>query len=310
MKKLLFKRLLLFPLTLFFILCANFFLIHHNQKSSTSLHSKSALIAHDFSERHLLSHTLSFKSYLKKAIRFDFGHPLGQKDIRVSAEVYKHFKVSLPLLVLPLLLSFTLSQIMGLLLASQERSFMGFVISSLFMILYAAPVYLIVPLLLNGIGLSLNLPKYGLDFFQFKALLLPVFAMTYGSFALYARLSKNLFAHLREQPHILFAKAKGLSSRRIMFVHLLQEGMVTMLPLFLSSIGGLLSSLVIVENLFEIKGFGYLFYQALLLKDTPTLLVSILFASSLSIGGYLLADIVLYLLDPRVRHHAKVLSYS
>lgn len=250
--------------------------------------------------------------YFKHLIRFDFGTLREDISQSVPKVVFAHFKTSLLLLVGPLLLTFVLSQLLGMLMALRFQKKTDFILTFACMVLYALPLYVVIPLLIEKVGIPYGFPIHGglstegLSFFQksnqtLKMLFLPYLALTYGALALYSRFNKTLFLHLFNQPHLKVAKAKGLGECRLLFVHTLRQAFITLVPLFLGAIGTFLSGLILVENLFEIRGFGFLFYQAMIQKDYHVLLFSTLFASFLSISGYFLADLFINTFDPRIR---------
>ncbi len=259
--------------------------------------------------------------YFKHLIRFDFGTLREDLTQSVPKVVFAHFKTSLLLLIGPLLLTFVLSQLLGMLMALHFQKKTDFILTLLCMVLYALPLYVVIPLLIEKVGIPFGFPIHGglstdgLTFLQksnqtLKMLFLPYLALTYGALALYSRFNKTLFLYLFNQTHLKVAKAKGLSHFRLLFVHTLRQAFITLVPLFLGAIGSFLSGLILVENLFEIRGFGFLFYQAMIQKDYHVLLFSTLFASFLSISGYFLADLFINKFDPRIRFNDPAYSLS
>lgn len=245
-----------------------------------------------------------FYTYFKKVLSFDFGQAKGEFNQPVVKLVFSHLRVSLLLLIGPMLITFILSQLIGLWMALTSNRVLSFFMTFVCMILYALPLYLAIPLFIEKLAIPYHLPIYGQVAREgrglFKALFLPYLALIYGSLALYTRFNKTLFLTLFKKPHIKVAKGMGLSTYRLLFVHTLRQSIMTLVPLFLGGIGTFLGGVILVETLFEIRGFGFLFYQAILQRDHHVLLFATLVASLLSILGHLLADLFIIKFDPRI----------
>jgi peptide/nickel transport system permease protein len=104
------------------------------------------------------------------------------------------------------------------------------------------------------------------------------------------------------QAYVTVASAKGAAPMRIALRHVLRNALrplITMVGLFLPWIfaGGL-----VVEEVFNFPGLGYLLWQSALQHDYPVLMVIVLMIGTFTIIGNLLADVLNGLLDTRVRY--------
>lgn len=249
-----------------------------------------------------------FYCYLKKIVHLDFGHLRYQSDQQVASYALKHLGFSCLILVPIMLLTFVTAQLLGLLMALKEGSILDKILTAFFTALYAIPVYIMSPLLIEKIGLPFHLPLGGVQKhisigLFLSQLILPYLAISYGALAIYTRMSRSLFINLMSQDHLLVAKAKGLSFYRIIFVHTLRQSLVTSVPLFLGSFHFFISTQMIIENLFEINGFGRMFYQAILNQDYPLLIFSVLLLSALTQLTQFAADYMHYQFEPRIKYN-------
>lgn len=251
----------------------------------------------------LFCETRLFK-YFKKVLYLDFGTMRYDASKKVAPIVLKKLCFSLLLLIAPIIMTFIFSQLFGLLLALKEDTFLGVILSVFFAALYGIPIYIMAPLLIEKVGIYFGLPIHGMPFFNLSYIILPTFSLLYGALAVYTRINKALFIKLLSQEYLFVAKAKGLTKIRILFVHSFREALLTMGPLILGSFGFFISSLIVVENLFEIDGFGGFFYKAILTHDYNVIIFSTLLISLTSMTFYLFADMVLYKLDPRISRNA------
>ncbi len=241
--------------------------------------------------------------YVRKLVSLDFGTLRYQSDQKVCHSVIKRLKTSGKLLVVSLILTWAFSHLLGLIMALKMQKWSGRFLTIFCSLLYATPLYIMIPFLIEKLGIGYQLPFYNLKMERLSEWILPMIALTYGGIAIYSKLSAALFTQLFCQEHLLVAKAKGLQMARLIWVHTLRQAIITTTPLLLGSISFFMGSLVVVETLFEIDGFGSFFYQAILQKDTNVLIFSTLILSLLSLGGYFLADLFLYQFDPRIRRH-------
>ncbi len=239
--------------------------------------------------------------YFNQVAHLNFGTLKSDQNQKVVPFAFQRLKSSLLFLIFPILFTFIGAQIMGILLALKEDKLLGTLLSFFFAILYAIPIYVMIPLLIEKVGLPLNIPIHGTHFYSLAHYLLPLIAVIYGAVAIYSRLEKTLFIQLFSRDYLLVGRANGLSTMRLVLVHSLREAALTTVPLLLSSLNFFMGTLVIVETLFEIDGFGRFFYQSILQHDTNATLFCILIISLLSMIGYLLSDLFLYRFDPRIR---------
>jgi peptide/nickel transport system permease protein len=123
-------------------------------------------------------------------------------------------------------------------------------------------------------------------------------------FALAGGTARFLRAGLIEvmgQDYIRAARAKGLSERRVVWVHGMRNAVVPLIQVFSLSLPGLLSGSVIIEVVFSWPGLGRLTLNAILTRDYPLILGATALSAVLVVLGNLLADILHALADPRVR---------
>ena len=97
------------------------------------------------------------------------------------------------------------------------------------------------------------------------------------------------------------ARAKGLRSRRILFRHVLRNGIIPVITQFGFDIGNLFSGAVIIENIFTWPGMGQLSINATISRDYPLILGTTLLFAVMVLIGNLIADILLAAADPRIR---------
>jgi peptide/nickel transport system permease protein len=100
---------------------------------------------------------------------------------------------------------------------------------------------------------------------------------------------------------VKMARAKGLSTPRIMFDYAARNAFLPNLTGFAMQLGYVLGGAIVVEYLFSYPGLGYLFYTATTDHDLPLMQGLFLFYTLAVLVCVLIADLVTAVLDPRTR---------
>jgi len=134
-----------------------------------------------------------------------------------------------------------------------------------------------------------------------KHLLLPAINLALFKMALVIRLARAGTGEVVHQDYIKFARAKGLSWPRIVFLHILKNIMIPIVTVLGIEIGSLIAFAVVTETVFAWPGIGRLLIQSILGLDRPVVVAYLLLVVFLFILINLVVDIVYSMLDPRVR---------
>ena len=136
---------------------------------------------------------------------------------------------------------------------------------------------------------------------QIPNLVLPVATLTLITVALFSRYMRSAALDNLAEDYLRTARAKGASSRRVLFRHLLPNALMPIITLVGLSLPGILSGALIIESLFNYPGMGLLFWNAAQTEDFPVMLGTSLVVGLGVVAGSLLADIFYGVADPRVR---------
>jgi peptide/nickel transport system permease protein len=136
---------------------------------------------------------------------------------------------------------------------------------------------------------------------DFHDMTLPVVTLTLLTVASFSRYMRSSAMDVLAQDYIKVARAKGLPERLVLLRHLLRNACLPMVTLIGLSIPALLAGNLITETLFNYRGLGLLFYDALGNVDYNVLLAYTLIGAVLTIIGNLVADVALTVADPRIR---------
>ena len=110
----------------------------------------------------------------------------------------------------------------------------------------------------------------------------------------------NLVGVLGED-YVAFARAKGLSERRVMFRYAARNAILPSFTAFAMALGFVISGSLLTEIVFSYPGIGFSLYQAVVSLDYPLMQAIFLFITLAVLVANFMVDIVYTLLDPRVR---------
>ena len=134
-----------------------------------------------------------------------------------------------------------------------------------------------------------------------RYLVLPVLCMCVGPLATYARYMRSSMLDVVNQDYILTAEAKGLSTGRIVWKHMLRNALLPCVTMICVSVAGIFSGSFIVESIFSLPGLGRYFISAINDRDYFVVLGLNVVLTGIYVCSILVSDILLMLLDPRIR---------
>jgi peptide/nickel transport system permease protein len=146
------------------------------------------------------------------------------------------------------------------------------------------------------------LPPDGAPFYErLYYLILPAIPLMFLELGYIARMARVGTVQVLSMPYVRTAVLKGVPRSRVVFGHVLRNAMVPTVTVIGSQVGWLLGGLVVVEKLFNYPGIGRLMVEAALAHDIPLLEASVLLVAVVYMLANLIADIVVALLNPRIR---------
>lgn len=146
-----------------------------------------------------------------------------------------------------------------------------------------------------------DLGWFGNFFDVLKHMILPVFVIATSAMASLTRIMRANMLEIMGQQYIITARAKGLEEKRVVYKHALRNAINPMITIFGFQFGAILGGSALVERVVAWPGLGKVMLEALLAQDLYLVVGSLLYGVVLLMLGNLLSDIVLAVVDPRVR---------
>ncbi|MDO5349929.1 MAG: ABC transporter permease [Lachnospiraceae bacterium] len=171
------------------------------------------------------------------------------------------------------------------------------------------PQFWIALLVMYIFALKLGLlPSYGFTWFSedlvmgIKQSILPLFCLALGGIATTTRQTRSSMLEVIRQDYVRTARSKGLSQKKIIFLHALKNALIPVITILGMRLGSMLAGSMFVESVFNIPGMGSLFVKAIQSRDIPVVQACVLVTALVSCVINLLTDILYAVVDPRVRY--------
>jgi peptide/nickel transport system permease protein len=132
-------------------------------------------------------------------------------------------------------------------------------------------------------------------------LVLPMIVLGTIGMAQYVRQMRSEMIETLSQDFIRTARAKGLSRWRVLTRHALGNAINPLITIFGFSLATLLAGALLTEYVFGWPGLGTLIFDALSSKDEPIVMASVVMLVLMLVAGNLIADVLLAIIDPRIR---------
>lgn len=132
-------------------------------------------------------------------------------------------------------------------------------------------------------------------------LILPSIVLALVHIAIWSRYMRSATLDAISQDYVKTARAKGLSERRVILKHVVGNALLPMITLAGIQLPSILTGALVTETVFTWPGMGRLFLDSLGYSDYPVVMGLLMFSAIIVILGNLIADIVVAIVDPRIR---------
>lgn len=246
-----------------------------------------------------------YVEFVGKAVRFEFGNSLLGARQPVSQIIGKALPMTMKIAFLAILLAAGVGILLGTIAGVWQNRAPDQAVLTLSTLGVTVPNFVLAPILVYIFALRLDvLPQtweVNLRAPEFYYLLLPVIILAARPMASLTRLTRASVIDTLQQEFVRLAVAKGVPSRRLIFKHVLRNALLPVVTAIGTSFGFLLTGSFIIERAFVIPGLGSEAIEAIQRRDTPVIQATVLIAGALFILINLIVDVILPILDPRIR---------
>jgi peptide/nickel transport system permease protein len=233
---------------------------------------------------------------------FDFGIADNGRDIGydISQRMWPSLAIALPTFIIGLLVYITFALLMAFFRATYVDLWgviLCVILMSISGLFYIIGGQYLISKVLHLIPIS----GYDVGVNAIKFVVLPVIIGVIGSIGASSRWYRTIFLEEIGRDYVRTARSKGLSETRVLFQHVLKNGMVPILTGVVVAIPLLFIGSLITESFFGIPGLGSYTIDAISSQDFAIVRAMVFLGSVLYIAGLILTDISYTLVDPRIR---------
>lgn len=246
-----------------------------------------------------------YTDYLLNLAKGDFGPSFKFSSRSVNEMIASGFPVTFELSIYAISFALVLGLGAGIFASLRANSLQDYLPMSAAMVGICLPSFVLGPLLILVFGIWFEwLPVSGWGYTPGDKIL-PSITLGSSYAAYIARISRGGMLEVLSQDYIRTARAKGLSTFRIVTVHALRGGIAPVISFLGPAMAGLLAGSFVVETIFQIPGLGRFYVQAAFNRDYTMILGCTIFFAVLIIIFNLLSDVLLVWLNPRLRQDAQ-----
>ncbi|MEU7004229.1 ABC transporter permease [Nonomuraea sp. NPDC046570] len=258
-------------------------------------------------------------TWISGVVRGDFG-PSVRTNLDIGHEIVTRFGVTVRLIAVAVLLALVLAVVVGVLSAVKQYSSTDYGFTFAAFLFLSMPSFWFAVLLKQG-GISLNnlvgdrvvytigersVVVDGGAWAQLADtaghMVLPTISLALISFGAWSRFQRASMLDVLNSDYVLFARAKGLSRRRVVVRHALRTALIPMTTITALDFASLVSGAVIIETVFQWRGLGDFLVTSVNQRDAYAVLAWLLVVAVAVIVFNLIADLLYALLDPRIRY--------
>ena len=256
---------------------------------------------------------VQYWNWISKAFRGDFGQSYTYK-YEVTKLIGERIGNTVWLSLLTLILTYLIALPLGMIAGRYQNSWADKAIVVYTFITYSIPVFVFALILLWLFGYTLGwFPTRGsvdsdvvsgtLAYYlnKFHHLILPAFTMAILSTTGTIQYLRTGVIDAKSQDYVRTARAKGVPENVVFNRHIFRNSILPIAAFLGYEFTGLIGGSVFIENIFSYPGMGNLFVTSILGRDYSVILALLLLFGTATLLGTLLSDIIMSIVDPRVR---------
>ena len=242
---------------------------------------------------------VQFADYLSGLLRGDLGRSYIQRS-DVATLIVARIPATFLLMLAGISCEVALGLAAGILAATNRNGPADRIVMMLAFVGVSSPQFLVALLLLYVFAAMLGwFPMSG--FGTPAHVVLPALTLGLLGAGWYARMVRSAMIDVLNQDYVRTARAKGLSTARVVLGHALPNAVLPIIAMIGIDIGQFMSGVVVVEAVYGWPGIGQLAWQGIQQVDVPIIMGVTLVSSLAIVLGNLVADLIAPVLDPRIR---------
>ncbi|HCY9868017.1 TPA: ABC transporter permease [Staphylococcus aureus] len=302
MGKYIFKRFIYMLISLFIIITITFFLMKLMPGSPFNDAKLNAEQKEILNEKYGLNDPVAtqYLHYLKNVVTGDFGNSFQYHNQPVWDLIKPRLLPSFEMGLTAMFIGVILGLILGIAAATKQNTWVDYTTTVISVIAVSVPSFVLAVLLQYVFAVKLRwFPVAGWE--GFSTIILPSFALSAIVIATVTRYIRAELLEVLKSDYILLARAKGVSSKKILYTHALRNALIPLVTVLVPMMASILTGTLTIENIFGVPGLGDQFVRSIATNDFPVIMATTILFSSFFIVSIFLVDMLYIIIDPRIR---------
>ena len=255
-----------------------------------------------------------YVSFVTNALKGDFGKSYIYK-VDVLSLIVQRVPATLELVFVPVVLALVISIPLGVYAGAFPKrksstlvmggSILGISLPSFFIGIMLIYIFSLKLHWFPSSGRGATMPFLGMNFSLFapgglKYIILPALTLSVTNIASLVRLTRGGVMENMRQDYIKFARAKGVSTRKVLFGHALKNALIPVITVFGMEIGSLIAFTTVTETIYSWPGLGKLLIDSINSVDRPVIVAYLILTTVLFVFINFVVDLLYTVIDPRI----------
>lgn len=248
-----------------------------------------------------------YLTWINGLLHGDLGTSL-KSHVPVWDLIIQRLPVTMYLAGISILISFPVGVLFGMITAVYRGKKIDSVITLLANFTACLPQFWIGITLMYFFALKTGLlPSFGLVWppwknpvLHMRQLIMPAVCLSLGGIAAITRQTRSSMLEVINQDYIRTARSKGLRERKVIFVHVMKNGLIPIITMLGNRLAFLVGASMFVESVFSIPGMGLLVVKSIAGRDIPVVQACVLVTALITGIAFIVTDILYVIVDPRI----------
>ncbi len=237
---------------------------------------------------------------IKGILTFDLGRSF-QGNEEVTVAIANKFPVTMTLTAIATLISVLIALPVGIISATKSNSFLDYTLMFIALLGLSIPNFWQGLIFILTFAIKLHWLPATFNPTNWLSMIMPVVVLGTGLTAAVARMTRSSILEVIHEDYIITARAKGLSSRQVLWRHAMGNALIPIVTVVGLQFGGMLGGAAVTEKVFNINGIGSYIVDKQFIPDIPGIMGGVVYTAIAISLVNMVIDIFYALADPRIR---------
>lgn len=243
---------------------------------------------------------IQYLNYMKNVFTGDFGYSFQYHNQPVWDIIKPRLIPSLEMGITAMIIGMLIGLILGVASAAKQNTWIDYLAIIISVLAVSVPSFVLAVILQFVFAVKLRwFPVAGWE--GISTIILPSFALSAIVIATVTRYIRAELLEVLKSDYILLARAKGVSSKKILYTHALRNALIPLVTVLVPMMASILTGTLTIENIFGVPGLGDQFVRSIATNDFPVIMATTILFSSFFIVSIFLVDMLYIIIDPRIR---------